>query len=50
MCLSHQLQSDTSGDYRNTLLALINGGPPPESAAKCKLQLIIAEALTDTPT
>ncbi|PVD37280.1 hypothetical protein C0Q70_04277 [Pomacea canaliculata] len=32
--LEQFVTSDTSGDYRNTLLALINGGPPPESAAK----------------
>lgn len=29
-------QDDISGDYRNVILALVVGGPPPNTAAKCK--------------
>ncbi|XP_076456172.1 annexin A6-like [Babylonia areolata] len=32
--LDQYVTDDTSGDYRNTVLALIVGGPPPEMAAK----------------
>lgn len=29
-------QDDISGDYRNVILALVVGGPPPNNASKCK--------------
>ena len=33
-------QDDTSGDYRNALLALVVGGPPPMTSEKCNALLV----------
>ena len=33
-------QDDTSGDYRNAIMALVIGGPPPQMAAKCEYHVL----------
>ena len=39
-------QDDTSGDYRNAIMALVIGGPPPQMAAKCEYHVLGHHSVT----